>query len=432
MYVSRLVYIVCVLEAVLWIQPNFALSDQRDMANLLQTQNVKFNELAQNAAKDNTLSVLQKHLALIAKEQEMVARANIEVHNSQTALFDKDTSKQTCLNTAQQFPQVHAGRGVDNKGESATAAAVGDNNKGEKNGVVPVFSSNQAYLVACCLLVASASVFMNGSSPNSETSESSVESSAIDDDDVVVEDDDDAEIEGTPAKRPRDVSVSDGDDEFAAMNAEEAKESNHGRKHARLGMHATSSVQQRSQAKKKNNCHSKNRSKGISHSHAGDETVLCSPEISLSSDASSPSEYPVSSPSPMPLASGMLNTLPPELACEFEAEHALYFHGIACPSSSSPALNMVSPVGIHSFSATNPLFDRMVAQQTQRVTAIDPALLLVEPPTPELYQQGDSFSSTVSSGQESEIDESEEVKTEVPVPLFGVAMETLVQDQCFC
>lgn len=49
MYVSRLVYMVCLLEAVLWFQPNFALSNQRDMTKLLQTQTLKLNELAQNA-----------------------------------------------------------------------------------------------------------------------------------------------------------------------------------------------------------------------------------------------------------------------------------------------------------------------------------------------------------------------------------------------
>ena len=49
MYVSRLVYVVCLLEAVLWFQPNLALSNQRDMTKLLQTQTLKLNELAQNA-----------------------------------------------------------------------------------------------------------------------------------------------------------------------------------------------------------------------------------------------------------------------------------------------------------------------------------------------------------------------------------------------
>ena len=37
MFVSRLVYFVCLLEAVLWGQPNFALNNQRDMTILLQT-----------------------------------------------------------------------------------------------------------------------------------------------------------------------------------------------------------------------------------------------------------------------------------------------------------------------------------------------------------------------------------------------------------
>ena len=49
MYVSRLVYVVCLLEAVLWFQPNFALNNQRDMTKLLQTQTLQLNELAQNA-----------------------------------------------------------------------------------------------------------------------------------------------------------------------------------------------------------------------------------------------------------------------------------------------------------------------------------------------------------------------------------------------
>ena len=48
MFVSRLVYFVCLLEAVLWVQPNFALNNQRDMTILLQTQTHHLNELVQN------------------------------------------------------------------------------------------------------------------------------------------------------------------------------------------------------------------------------------------------------------------------------------------------------------------------------------------------------------------------------------------------
>jgi len=435
MYVSRLVYIVCLLEAVLWVQPNFALSNQRDMAKLLQTQTVKLNELAQNAAKDNSFAGFQKHLEMIAKEQQMVARANIQIHNTQTALVDKVTEKQGTVNQGQRISQFIVGR--DGKGERGGVA--GDGEKGVENGAVPVFASSQAYLVACCLLVAGASAFMNESSPVPESSESS---SAETDSAAAAE----AEEESAVArmKRPRDLEDSE-EAELAAVSVEEGKESRRGRKRARLGVRVTSSVQQYNQAKK-NNCHSKRRCSGNARSRetevvtsqavVSDETILCSPSVSLSSDASSPRDSHVSSPSPAHVASGMFSTLPPELACEFEAEHALYFHGIACPSSSSPALNLLSPnpsVGMSSYApVSTPLFEHLVVQPTQRVVAIDPALLLVEPRSPELFQQDDGFTPSVSSGQGSEIDESEETKATVPAPLFDVSLEPLLQDQCFC
>jgi len=425
--VSRLVYIVCLLEAVLWAQPNFALSDQRDMARLLQSQTLKLSELAQNAAKDNAVAVFQKQFERIAKEQDMITRNNIRIHNMQKVLLDKSSTKQTPVNQVQRMPQLPIGRGEDGKGELGGVAGTGE--KGvEKNGAVPIFSSSQAYVVACCLLVASASALMNESSPVPDDSETNTES------DMVAETDR-ASCPATKRRR-EDVDDDDDDDEIAAIDIEESKESRRGRKHARLGVQATSLVQQRSQAKN-NDCHNKPRFNGNFHSHesevaTNEETILCSPSVSLSSDASSPSESHISSPNPVSTMSGMFSTLPPELVCEFEGEHSLYFHGIVCPSSSSPALNIPSPISsvpVNPFSSVSaPLFDHT----SQRVTAIDPALLLVEPRSPELFQQDDDFTPSVSSGQDSEIDESEEVKTSAPAPLFGVSLEPLLHSQCFC
>jgi len=432
MYVSRLVYIVCLLEAVLWIQPNFALSNQRDMAKLLQSQTHKLNELAQNAAKDNTFSVLQKQLEMAAREQEMVARANLQIRNMQTALLDKVAAKQTTVNRAQLLPQLLVGHDDGGNSECGGAAGKVEGEKGVANGAVPLMPSNQAYTVACCLLVACITLFLNESSPLPETSESNTAEAVTED----------------ALKRPRDAD-NDEDDDCAVV-----EEGRHGRKRARLGVHTTSPVQSLQANKKKNCCNNKRRCKSdtvssrmavddsdMVQSVASEESIACSPTLSLSSGADSPKDIQVSSPNSVPVAvSGVFSTLPPELACEFEAEHAFYFHGIACPSGNAVPQQAMPPVSVY------PIYDRVAAAaaaavsisepQPQRITAIDPAVLLVEPSTPELPQQDDGFTPSLSSGQSSEVDDEEEETTSAPVttavaaPLFNV--EPLLQDEYFC
>jgi len=240
--------------------------------------------------------------------------------------------------------------------------------------------------------------------------------------------------DGTAMKRPRDAC---DDDDEVAVSVEEPKQERRGRKHARLGVHATSSVQQPSQAKKKKNGHYNKRRSArnpatevvASPVVKSEDVILCSPTVFSSDAASSPRDSSVMSPASVSAASRVFSTLPPELAGEFSAEHAMYFHGIACPSSNSPVLSMVPPpMSVDSFASTTPLFEH-----THRVVAIDPALLLVEPHSPEdLFQQDDGFTPSISSGQDSEVEDPEESKTATPAALFGVTLEPIVNDQCFC
>jgi len=439
MYVSRLVYIVCLLEAVLWVQPNFALSNQRDMAKLLQSQTHQLNELAQNAAKDNTFSVLQKQLQMVAREQEMVARANIQIHNMQTALLDKASAKQTTVNRAQLLlPQLLVGHDNGGNGDCGGAAGKAQGKEaGVANGAVPLMSSNQAYTVACCLLIACMTVLFNESSPLPEqASETNASAAATAASAASSEEEDSAPV--AVVKRPRDEDKSNN------------KEGRRGRKRARLGERAASPVP--CHQAKKNNSHNNNKRRCKSdtvsiQSVASEESIVCSPTLSLSSGADSPSPVPIIS------SSSVFSTLPPELACEFEAEHAFYFHGIACNPSvpqQQQQQQPVSPVSAY------PMYDRLgnattaivPEPQPQRIAVIDPALLLVEPGTPDLPQQDEGFTPSVSSGHGSVVDEEEEESTAasapttttaapavatVTAPLFGVSnVEPLLQDDYFC
>jgi len=412
MYVSRLVYIVCLLEAVLWVQPNFALSNQRDMAKLLQTQTHKLNELAQNAAKDNTIAALQKQLEVVAKMQEMAVHENMQVHNMQTALLDR-AARQPSVSRVQRQPQLFIGHDQGGQGDCGDAGkAKGE--KGVENGAVPLMSRSQAYAVACCLLAACLNVLMNDSSSLPEANEPAAAAAA--------------DSNSSATKRPRDDNDGDDDDD------DDAKEVRRGRKHARLGVRVPSPVQF-SQA---NNCHSKHRSESevcscaANDSDMSEDAVLCSPTVSLSSDASSPKELLISSPNPVSAVSSVFSTLPPELSGEFEAQHALYFHGIACPSGSSPSVAVLPPVSPVYPSLTVSMFDQMIPTQPQQVAAIDPALLMVEPHTPETSQQDEGFTPSVSSGNGSEVDDAEEADPPQPAPLFGAALESLIQDDFFC
>jgi len=337
MYVSRLVYIVCLLEAVLWVQPNFALSNQRDVANLLQSQTHKLNELAQNAAKDNTLSVLQKQQEVVAKVHEMVIRQNIQVHNMQTAVLDNAAAKQTAISRVQRQPQLFVGHHHQDGQTDCGDTGKANGEKGVENGAVPLMSRSQAYAVACCLLMACLNVFMNESSPLPEASQSNATPAAA------------ANANNGAVKRPRDVN----DDEVEEEEEEEAKEDRRKRKHARLGMHASSSVQ--FSQEKMNKTQRKHCSKSdvtscaaeavVSESDVTEEAIVSSPTVSMSSDVSSPKEPQISSPNSVSTVSGVFSTLPPELSGEFEAEHALYFHGISCPGGSvNPSVNVLPPV----------------------------------------------------------------------------------------
>jgi len=426
MYVSRLVYIVCLLEAVLWFQPNFALSNQRDMAKLLQSQTHKINELAQNAAKESPLSVIQKQLDMIAKEQEMVARENIQVHNMQTALLDKaSTKQQTTVDQVQRMPRLLVGQKEDG---NLVGNAEGEG-KGVPNGAVPLMTNSQAYMIVCCVLAACATL-VNGSSP--VCSESSETRSEEEEEEVAIA----AAIAESAAscsvamKRSRDNE--EDDEEIAKANEEDGKVWR-GRKQARLGVQAPSSVHHPNQANK--NWYSESRSFVNSRRNcdsevvaspgvASEECIVSSPVMSMSSDASSPS---VSSPSAVSVSSGVFSTLPPELAYEFEAEHSFYFHGIACPCTGSPSSVNVVP----SPPPVTPLLHRVVSQPSQYVATIDPAILLDPAICAHHLEQDDCLTSSVSSGQSSEIDDAEDDRM-ISAPLFGVNMEQMLQDQSFC
>jgi len=408
------------LEAVLWIQPNFALSWQHDMTNLLRTQTDNLNQLAQNAARDHIAqAVSQKQAELIARELEMVARANVQIRNTQTALLDKGPAKPSAkFNPRQNLPQLFAI--ANDGGDKGNRGAISGKSVKDAatSGAVPLMSNSQAYAVACCVIIACFSAFSNefNSVPDSSDSDASSVSSPVNDDD------DDAAM-----KRPRDDDdAEDGgvvDEKKAVVLSEEdsvttSADGKRGRKRAKLDVHAPSAVHF-GQAKKKN-CHKRRVAKNISESEslgfnspeiASDDSLVCSPV------------------SPVPASSGLFSTLPPEMVSSFEAEHACYFHGISCPTSvSSPKTPVHSysmmPVISASPSLGSPMYDHDSFGQ-QRVTAIDPALLM-EPGSP---QQEASFTASVSSEHSSEVAaEDEEPSEPEPDPaMFDAAMEPMAQ-----
>jgi len=442
MYVSRLVYFMALLEAVLWIQPNFALSWQRDMTKLLQTQTDNLGQLVQNVAKENVgVGFFQKQLEMIAREQEMAARANEQLRNMRDTLQDKGTAKQAAnANPTQHLPQFLAG--ANDGGDKGGAIAVGDVNgkHGEANGAVPLFSSSQAYAVACCVLIACVTAFSNEMNSVPESSDSE-ESSAIP-----------SPVDESLMKRPRDSdeAAAESDcDESCTTNADVKRE----RKRARLGMHVTSDVHL-SQAKRKNNHkrHTKNETNLRRSSNspcspcfntsevASDDSIMCSPNSTLSSGAESPVSVTYAS-------CGAFSTLPPEMANDFEAEHAFYFHGISCPNSSSNSVMQCPVTPMHttynvpvisaSPSLETPVYASVI-DGSQHVTAIDPAILM-EPTSPRLSQEDNNFTTNnvSTSDHSSEADEENDECQPPPsvvtnAPMFGVTIEPLVHDMIYC
>jgi len=449
MYVSRLVYIMALLEAVLWIQPNFALSWQHDMTKLLQTQTDNLNQLAQNVAKDNIASALfQKQAEIVARELEMVARANVQIRNSQTELLDKGAVKQTTsFNPTQNLPQMIAkANGGGDKGNQGTvsgenaAAGVGirAGAGAVANGAVPLMSSSQAYAIACCVLLACFSAFSTEFSSILESSDSDVSSAA-----------------SPVMKRPRDEEESesdDGEEDECVTNVADVKDSRRERKRARLGVHEASSVHF-GQAKKKSNNNNNNNNNHKRHTKSNDscnspcfsssevvsdDSIVCSPTASISSGAASPKELSPFSMSPSnTMASSLFSTLPPEMACDFEAEHALYFHGIACPNSNaspmmSAPMTLVHPCAVSTV-ASSPVMDSPVFDHTPRVTGIDPALLM-EPS--EEHEEVDEDDDETEESTAATVAAATSVPTTASAvanaPLFGIALEPFVQDVFYC
>jgi len=456
MYVSRLVYLMALLEAVLWIQPNFALSWQHDMTKLLQTQTDNLGQLVQNAAKENIAAAMfQKQLEMVAREQEMIARGNIQVRNTQAALLDKgDTKQKTNVDPAQHMTQLLAGAndggGENRRGGNAegTKAAT---NAGEKgvvaNGAVPIISGTQAYAVACCILIACISAFSNDFNIVSESSDSDASSSVAA-----------SPSDAAAYKRPH----SDEEQEEEGDDNEE-NDCRRERKRVKLGARVASAVQSNQALKKKKKNYHKRHAKSEDLTPRGespfsfsevvsDDSVACSPVVSVSSGAASPKDSRVSSPVPLsPVPSSVFSTLPPEMAGDFEAEHAFYFHGISCPAStpavttststsnsnsnSNATMNTlvpipVSPVRAYTLSSilSSPILDSPMYEHNSvhRVSAIDPALLMEQPSS----RQNAGFSASEHS---SEVDDDTE-NTETAVvnttsaPLFGVSLEPMIQE----
>jgi len=432
MYVSRLVYMIALLEAVLWIQPNFALSWQHDMTKLLRTQTDNLNQLAQNVGGGNAVSaVFQKQVEMIARELEMIERANVQVRNSQASLLDKGAAKQaTNFNPTQILPQQFAEANYGGNKGSHGAISGKSAKEGVTSGAVPLMSSSQAYAVVCCVLIACFTAFSNEFVSVSESSDS------------------DSSVVSSPSnesgmKRPRDcdkeeeeTSAADESEDESVIASADVKESRRGRKRARLGVHATSSVHF-GQAKKNSRKRyaKKDNIPSCSGSEiASDESVLSSPTSSVFS----PKEMQISTPV-CSMSSGLYSTLPPEMACDFEAEHAFYFHGIshACSVNSSAMVSVpVSP--IHTCTVpvvsaspsleSSSVYSHAAPAIAHQVTAIDPALLM-EPGSPDLEQQNASFTmSSVSSGEDNSEDDESESSVDSNAPLFNVAVEPLMQD----
>jgi len=440
--VSRLVYMMALLEAVLWIQPNFALSWQHDMTQLLQTQTDNLSQLAQNVARDN-IPMFQKQLEIIARELEMVARANEQIRNTQADLLDKGAARQASnFNPTERLPQLFAeanGGGGGSREHGTTAAGKSAAGAGSAtSGAVPVVSNSQAYLVACCVLFVCFSAFSNEFSTTiSESSDS----------DSVASPADGSSALKRPHEEEEEEQAEDSDDECDTTCAS-VKDCRRGRKRARLGAHVASSVHF-GQAKK-NNRHINKRhmksndannckaevpcfsSSSSSSEVVSEDSILCSPTTSVSSGVASPMPVPV-------MASTVFSTLPPEMACDFEAEHSCYFHGIACPINSTPVMSTpVSPV--HTYATTSPIsaspvldspmFDHN-ADMAQRVIAIDPALLM------DSSEHNSDAEDESTSENATAVAASAENATAISAvignaPLFGVSMEPLVQDVFYC
>jgi len=419
--VSRLVYMMALLEAVLWIQPNFALSWQHDMTKLLQTQTDNLNQLAQNVAKDNiAAAMLQKQAEIVARELEMVARANVQIRNTQTALLDKGAAKQaSSFNPTQNLPQLiaQASGGGDTGNNRAVAgkSAAGAGAAGATSGAVPLMSSSQASAVACCIVIAIYTAFsheFNNAIPESSDSDASAAASPAGNSVVMkrLRDEEDEEEE-------------ESDDECVTTTTPSADVNNcrRGRKRARLGVHAASSVHFGQDKNKNNHKRTMSNDSYESPCFSDDSSIACSPTASIGSGAVSPQLSPVPTLSSLP--STLLSTLPPEMACDFELEHALYCHGIArsSPVVSAP-MTPVHPCMMPEISASPVVETPIYEHAHPRVIGIDPALLM----EPSEHSAEDDDEEEEAQGQTAAA--AATTSSVANGPLFGIAMEPMVQD----